>query len=114
MPFQDEQFDAVIFNASFHYAEDYVATLREALRCVKTGGMVIISDTPWYSCDESGRRMVAERRSSFLERYGTASDSIKSLEYLTDERLRTLEETAGRPVDHSLSAIRSKVGDAPA
>ena len=36
LPFQDEQFDAVIFNASFHYAEDYVAALREALRCVKT------------------------------------------------------------------------------
>jgi SAM-dependent methyltransferase len=95
LPFQDEQFDAVVFNASFHYAEDYVATLREALRCVKTGGMVIISDTPWYSRDESGRKMVLERRTSFLQRYGTASDSIKSLEYLTDDRLRALEEQLG-------------------
>ena len=92
LPFQDEQFDAVIFNASFHYAEDYEAALREALRCVKTGGIVIISDTPWYSSEESGRRMLSERRALFLERYGTASDSIGSLEYLTDERLRTLEE----------------------
>jgi SAM-dependent methyltransferase len=95
LPFQDEQFDAVVFNASFHYAEDYVATLREALRCVKSGGMVIISDTPWYSCDESGRKMVLERRTSFLQRFGTASDSIRSLEYLTDERLRVLEEQLG-------------------
>jgi ubiquinone/menaquinone biosynthesis C-methylase UbiE len=95
LPFQDEQFDAVVFNASFHYAEDYVATLREALRCVKVGGMVIISDTPWYSSEESGRRMVLERRTSFLQRYGTASDSIKSLEYLTEDRLRTLEEQLG-------------------
>ena len=95
LPFQDEQFDAVIFNASFHYAEDYVNTLREALRCTKRGGMVIVSDTPWYSSEQSGRRMVLERNASFLERYGTASDSIKSLEYLTDERLRTLEETLG-------------------
>jgi SAM-dependent methyltransferase len=95
LPFRDEQFDAVIFNASFHYAEDPVATLGEALRCVRSGGTVIISDTPWYSCEESGRRMVAERKSAFFERYGTASDSIKSLEYLTDERLHTLEEQCG-------------------
>jgi len=92
LPFQDEQFDAVVFNASFHYSEDYVATLREALRCVKSGGMVIIADTPWYSSEESGRRMVLERRTSFLQRYGTASDSIKSLEYLTEDRLRVMEE----------------------
>ena len=55
-------------------------------------GIVIISDTPWYSHEESGRKMVAERHAAFSERYGTASNSIKSLEYLTDERLRTLEE----------------------
>lgn len=95
LPFQDEQFDAVVFNASFHYAEDYVATLREALRCVKGGGMVIIIDTPLYSRDESGRKMVLERRTSFLQRYGTASDTIKSLEYLTRDRLRGLEEQLG-------------------
>jgi SAM-dependent methyltransferase len=92
LPFQDEQFDAVVFNASFHYAEDCVATLREALRCVRRGGVVIVSDTPWYSNGESGRRMVSERRASFLARYGTASDSIESLEFLTDDRLQTLEE----------------------
>jgi hypothetical protein len=36
--------------------------------------------------------MVSERRAAFIEHYGTASDSIKSLEYLTDERLRIMEE----------------------
>jgi SAM-dependent methyltransferase len=92
LPFQAEQFDAVIFNASFHYAEDYETALREALRCVRTGGLVIISDTPWYSREESGRQMVSERHAAFLRRYGIASDSISSLEYLTDQRLRVLEE----------------------
>jgi SAM-dependent methyltransferase len=95
LPFQDGQFDGAIFNASFHYAEDYVATLREALRCVKNNEMVIICDTPWYSREESGRKMVAERNSVFLQRFGTASDSIKSLEYLTDERLRVIEQQLG-------------------
>jgi SAM-dependent methyltransferase len=92
LPFQNEQFDAVIFNASFHYAEDYEAALGEGLRCVRSGGMVILCDTPWYSREESGKQMVSERRAAFLHRYGTASDSIRSLEYLTDERLRALEE----------------------
>jgi len=92
LPFQDEQFDAVIFNASFHYSEDYAVTLREAFRCVRNEGMVIISDTPWYSREESGRQMVSERRSAFSQHYGTASDSINSLEYLTNERLHILEE----------------------
>ena len=92
LPFQDEQFDAALFNSSFHYSEDYVATLHEAIRCVKSGGIVIVIDTPWYSGEESGRRMVAERKAAFLQRYGTSSNSIGSLEYLTDDRLRTLEE----------------------
>jgi SAM-dependent methyltransferase len=92
LPFQNEQFDIIIFNASFHYAEDYEAALREALRCAKAGGIVVISDTPWYTGEESGKQMVAERQAFFLHRYGTTSDSIKSLEYLTDERLQTLEK----------------------
>jgi ubiquinone/menaquinone biosynthesis C-methylase UbiE len=92
LPFLDEQFDVVIFNASFHYAENYHAVLKEALRCVKRGGRVIVADTPWYSTDESGKQMVAERQAAFKQRYGTASNSVPSLEYLTDQRLRDLEQ----------------------
>jgi len=92
LPFRNEQFDVVIFNASFHYSENYEETLREALRCLKPEGILIISDTPWYSCEESGRQMVAERQAVFQQRFGTASDSIRSQEYLTDERLKGLAE----------------------
>lgn len=92
LPFRDGQFDTIIFNASFHYSENYESTLREALRCLTPEGIVIISDTPWYSCEESGRQMVAERHAAFRRKFGTASDSVKSLEYLTDERLKALEE----------------------
>jgi hypothetical protein len=38
--------------------------------------------------------MVAERRAAFQRQYGTASNSIRSCEYLTDERLRSLAEHA--------------------
>jgi SAM-dependent methyltransferase len=94
LPFQGGQFDAMIFNASFHYVEDAEAAICEAVRCIRPGGLVIICDTPWYSRDESGRQMVAERRAAFLRRYGMASDSIHSLEYLTDERLCSLSNCA--------------------
>ncbi len=92
LPFQSEQFDAIIFNASFHYSEDYEATLRETLRCLKPGGLAIISDTPWYSREESGNQMIAERHAAFRQHFGTASDSVNSLEFLTDTRLQTLAE----------------------
>jgi SAM-dependent methyltransferase len=91
LPFRDEQFDAIVFNASFHYAEDFESAVKEALRCSRRGGMVIVSDTPWYSKEDSGEKMVNERRATFLRNYGTASASIESQEYLTDERLRSLE-----------------------
>jgi SAM-dependent methyltransferase len=92
LPFQDGQFDVVIFNASFHYSEDYEITLREALRCLKPDGLVVICDTPWYSREESGKQMVTERRAYFRDRFRTASDSVESQEFLTEERLRSLEE----------------------
>lgn len=95
LPFASEQFDAAVFNASFHYAENYSSTLLETLRCLKPGGMIIVADSPWYRKQSSGEQMLAERRAAFLERYGTSSDSIPSQEFLTDERLRELEQEFG-------------------
>jgi SAM-dependent methyltransferase len=95
LPFCDAQFDAAVFNASFHYAEDCSRTLREALRCLRPGGTVIIADSPWYACEESGWQMLAERRSQFFNRFGIFSDSIRSQEFLTDERLDQLAQGFG-------------------
>jgi SAM-dependent methyltransferase len=95
LPFCDGQFDAVVFNASFHYAESYEKCLREALRCLREGGMVIIADSPWYSRPQSGERMLAERHARFFDRFGTFSNSIRSQEFLTDERLQQLELALG-------------------
>jgi SAM-dependent methyltransferase len=95
LPFADRQFDLAIFNASFHYSEDYFETLGEAIRCLRPGGTVIIADTAWYTADGSGQQMLAERRRTFNEQYGFPSDAIPSLEYLTDERLAALEQQFG-------------------
>jgi len=95
LPFCDAQFDAVIFNASFHYSENFTRTFREALRCLVPGGSILIADSPWYEHDESGWQMLAERRSRFFNRFGTFSDSIQSQEFLTDRRLDELAQTFG-------------------
>jgi SAM-dependent methyltransferase len=91
LPFADSQFDLVIFNASFHYSENYEKTFAEAMRCVRGGGTVLIADTPWYSDERSGARMLEERRTLFIRHYGFQSDELKSLEFLTDQRLGALE-----------------------
>jgi SAM-dependent methyltransferase len=91
LPFAGGQFDMVIFNSSFHYSENYEKTLAEAIRCARKNGMVLIADTPWYSDERSGLEMIEERRSAFIQRYGFPSDALKSLEYLTDQRLGDME-----------------------
>lgn len=88
LPFADDQFDVAVFNASFHYSDDAEAALGEALRCLKPGGVVVISDTPWYRREEDGRRMLAERRSTFLHRHGRTGASIAMLGFLTDAWLQ--------------------------
>jgi len=95
LPFADKQCDCVIFNASFHYSEDYSRTLGEAIRCLRPGGTIIIADSPWYSREEFGLKMVQERRKDFNERFGFPSDGLASLEFLTDERLSVLSAQFG-------------------
>jgi SAM-dependent methyltransferase len=95
LPFADRAFDVVIFNASFHYSENYVTTFAEAMRCTRPGGLIIIADTPWYLRGESGQKMLSERRAYFTARYGFASDTIASREYLTNHDLESLRDCFG-------------------
>jgi len=91
LPFADDQFDCAIFNASFHYSENYKSTLSEAIRCLSPGGTIIIADTATYSQESAGQKMIQERRQTFLQTFGYKSDSLKSGEYLTPARLLSLE-----------------------
>jgi SAM-dependent methyltransferase len=95
IPFASSSFDVAIFNASFHYSEDYQRTFAEALRCIRPGGSVVIADTPWYEKEDSGKRMVAEKHDRFASIYGFPSDSVPSLEYFTPDRLHRLQNAFG-------------------
>jgi SAM-dependent methyltransferase len=87
--------DVVVFNASLHYSTDYVRTIGEALRVLRPGGLIVVMDSPIYRHDESGRQMVAERHADFERRFGTRSDSIASIEYLTGSMLAEIEARLG-------------------
>ncbi len=96
LPFAAAQFDLVVFNAAFHYSPDYALTIREALRCLRRGGHIVILDSPFYRDARAGREMLAERRQQFLSKYGFASDSVPSREFLTPadvEQLRSIPGT---------------------
>lgn len=92
LPFADSQFQAIIFNASLHYSEDYTRTIAESVRCLRNRGLIVIADTPWYSRDRSGQLMIAEKRDLFTMKFGFPSDGIASQEFLTDSRLLALED----------------------
>jgi SAM-dependent methyltransferase len=88
LPIADQFADAVIFNASFHYSENYAETLKEALRVLSRQGSVVIMDSPVYRSAESGEQMVQEREVQFQEKYGFPSDTLQSENYLTYTRLK--------------------------
>lgn len=90
LPFLPDQFDVVIFNASLHYSVDYERTIREAQRCLRPGGHLIVADSPVYASEESGQDMLREKRAAFQRQFGLRSDSIGSREYLTRDTLNYL------------------------
>jgi SAM-dependent methyltransferase len=91
LPFADAQFDCAIFNASFHYSENYDRTLAETIRCLRPGGTIIIADTPFYNHESSGLAMIEERSRLFAKRFGLTANHLASCEYLTRDRLLALE-----------------------
>lgn len=92
LPIPDHSIDLVVFNASFHYSENYERTLSESLRTLKQDGTLVILDSPIYHQVDSGRQMVVERESQFMNRFGFPSNALKNENYLTYERIEKLGE----------------------
>ncbi|MDQ7029842.1 MAG: methyltransferase domain-containing protein [Ardenticatenia bacterium] len=95
LPFTEELADLVVFNGSFHYAIHYETTLREALRVLRTGGRLVIMDSPVYRDGRSGDQMVREREALFEAKYGFPSNALASENYLTFDRLAELSDRVG-------------------
>ena len=90
LPFAQESFDLVIFNASLHYSTGYETTLRETLRVLDPAGKLVVLDSPFYRDASSGMQMVGERQRQYVEQYGFPSNALPSENYLTYQRLAEL------------------------
>jgi len=98
LPFRAPTFDLVVFNASLHYALDLELVLREARRCVRDGGRIVILDSPFYGRDADGAAMVREKRETATQQFGTRAAALTALpfiEYLTCERLDAASRDLG-------------------
>jgi SAM-dependent methyltransferase len=93
LPFPIGSLDLVIYNASFHYAEDYASVLAEAFQLLAPKGLVVILDTPIYQSATPGQQMVHEREAEFERRFGFRSNALASENFLTPHRLAELAQT---------------------
>jgi SAM-dependent methyltransferase len=91
LPFADGQFDCAIFNASFHFAEDFDQTIAEAVRCLRPGGVLIIGDSPTYSVQTVASRSHERTGARDLKEPGLPTEGLVCREYLTPQRLIALE-----------------------
>ena len=92
LPFESNQVDLIIFNASFHYTSSPHDALKESLRLLSERGAVLIMDSPLYNAEASGRQMVAERRERFFKEFGFESTALGSREFLDEAQLRQLAD----------------------
>jgi SAM-dependent methyltransferase len=90
IPLASRRFDVTLFNASLHYAHDLNATLAEAMRVTRSGGLMAIMDSPFYARAEDGQAMIAEKKSGGTCQFGDGAHLLLApnfIEYLTRERL---------------------------
>lgn len=73
LPLRDDGVDMAVFNGSLHYSEDIAATLAEAFRVLRPGGLIVIMDTPIYSDPASGATMMEARRAHHDATHGIAT-----------------------------------------
>jgi SAM-dependent methyltransferase len=95
LPFADGSVDVVIYNASLHYSSNYHVTLAEALRVLAAEGRIVVMDSPVYRKNSAGDAMVAERHVDFEQRFGSRSDSVPSVGYITPDMLADLASSLG-------------------
>jgi SAM-dependent methyltransferase len=83
LPFEPEQFDMVVFNASLHYSPDPRATLDAAHRLLVPGGVLVVMDSPMFHDAGDGRQMVAAELCRFAGERAVASPERAGAGFLT-------------------------------
>ncbi|MBI3006620.1 MAG: class I SAM-dependent methyltransferase [Ignavibacteriales bacterium] len=92
LPFADQTFDTIIFNASLHYAAHPYETIAHAMPLLKTAGSMFILDSPIYTHLASGQMMLTERIRSIESNLRISINEEQAGSFLTFEGLNRLKE----------------------
>ena len=94
----DASVDVAVFNASIHYTTDLKLALAESARVTRSGGKVVILDTPFYRHHADGMAMVAEKQTGAERIFGEAADVLLApdfVEFLTPQSLAEASRETG-------------------
>lgn len=107
LPFEDGEFDVILYNGALHYAGDIARCIAEGARCLKPGGEILLIDTPFYRDAADGEKMLAERGGpeqaryltyAMLEQAATACALSVSYEHRSRSLLRTIKRNLAERV----------------
>jgi SAM-dependent methyltransferase len=103
LPFASGRITLLVTNASFHYASDFRATLKEFERVLTPGGIIAIIDTPFYEDAADGEQMMADRVVEFRQKYGMTETLSRQSRYVTFKGLE--ESAAGLKLAHIVHPV---------
>lgn len=104
LPFDDSQFDVVVFNASLHYADAPASVLAEGRRMLADGGALVVMDSPIFARACDGERMVEEQLTGLASRYSVTSPVPCGRGFLTHEELAGMAALFGMAATFTRSA----------
>jgi SAM-dependent methyltransferase len=82
LPFLDSVFDLLVASASLHYFQDLSATLGEFARVLKTGGLIVVMDSPWYERQIDGKRSLAQNVRGLIDAHGISEEMARRSSFL--------------------------------
>ena len=89
--------DAVVCNASLHYAKDLRATLAEVKRLLRPGGLFVTMNSPVYNDSESAERALTDFRERLRE-LGATEDVVSNYHHFTRDSLVRVISSEVAPV----------------
>jgi SAM-dependent methyltransferase len=95
LPFQAGSFDAVVLDASLHYAFRPDAVMNEAHRMLGPGGTIAVVDSPMFADERDGASMVRDKRRHLHSVHGLDEDLCGGVGYLTFGWLDEAARSAG-------------------
>jgi len=88
LPFQSSSVDAVVCNASLHYARDMPASLVDITRVLRPGGLLAILNSPVYVRPASAARALSKFR-AHLRNLGLADEAVLCYHHLSRSELES-------------------------